>query len=310
MPLCESETPIQNRPQAVSPSTASAALWRRGVGQLFRRVPGGVWTPAALIVGLSLGLVSSIAYASIPAPGGLISGCVSTAQVQGQHALTLLDTAQSTVCQAGQTLINWNQTGPVGPQGPKGDLGATGAQGPIGPAGPSGPAGPAGPPGPQGLQGPPGPAGTTGQNALTALGTGSISPTQFGFEMIPGLSLQVTVPTNAVVYVSTTGGVRLFPAAGTTGDTLAIVDVLVLVDGTPPPEAGGSVQRLKAMAPLVALDPGVNWSIGRVMNLAPGTHALSVAVVVREAPTAGLLAVSGAAADLQEGQLSAVILNR
>src|SRR5437899_6475389 len=143
MPPCESKTPIQNSPQAVSPGTASAAVWRRGVGQLFGRVPGGMWTPAALVVGLSLGLVGSIAYASIPAPSGLISGCLSAAQVQGQHALTLLDTAQSAVCQTGQTLINWNQTGLVGPQRPKRDP-ATGAPGPIGPAGPSGPAGPAG----------------------------------------------------------------------------------------------------------------------------------------------------------------------
>src|SRR5438445_3899456 len=205
MPPCESKTPIQNSPQAVSPGTASAAVWRRGVGQLFGRVPGGMWTPAALVVGLSLGLVGSIAYASIPAPSGLISGCLSAAQVQGQHALTLLDTAQSAVCQTGQTLINWNQTGPVGPAGPNGPAGPAGPPGPQGlrgDPGPTGLVGLTGPQGPQGLQGPPSPAGTTCQNALAALGTGSISPTQFGFEMIPGLPLQVVVPTHAVVYVS------------------------------------------------------------------------------------------------------------
>lgn len=31
---------------------------------------------------------------------------------KGQHLVTLLDTAQSAVCQTGQTLISWNQTGP------------------------------------------------------------------------------------------------------------------------------------------------------------------------------------------------------
>ena len=282
MPPCENEPPIQHSPQAPSPGTACAAVGRSEMGRLLCRVPGVVWALVGLTTGLSVGLLGSVAYASIPAAGGVISGCVSTAQVQGQHALTLLDTAQSVVCQTGQTLISWNQTGPTGPAGPSG---------------------------PQGLQGPPGPAGTTGQNALIALGTGSITPTPFSVEAIPGLALQVIVPTNAALYVSTTGGMRLFPSAGTTGDTLAIVDVQLLVDGAPP-EPGGSVQRLKAVAPLVALDPGVDWSFGRTMNLAPGTHALSVAVVVREAPTAGLLVVSGGAADLLQGQLSAVILNR
>jgi len=35
------------------------------------------WLVASLAVGLSAGLIASIAYAAIPATGGLISGCVS-----------------------------------------------------------------------------------------------------------------------------------------------------------------------------------------------------------------------------------------
>jgi hypothetical protein len=70
------------------------------------------WLVASLAVGLSAGLITSIAYAAIPATGGLISGCVSKEGFKGQHLVTLLDTAQSAVCQTGQTLISWNQTGP------------------------------------------------------------------------------------------------------------------------------------------------------------------------------------------------------
>ena len=84
------------------------------------------------VVGLSLGLAGSIAYAAVPGTGGVISACYTNGSVSGQHALTILDTAQSALCQANQTLITWNQAGPTGPQGPKGD---------VGPAGPGGPAG-------------------------------------------------------------------------------------------------------------------------------------------------------------------------
>jgi hypothetical protein len=44
-------------------------------------------------------------------------------------------------CRRDDTLMRWNQVGPMGPVGPKGDTGATGPQGPAGPAGPVGPAG-------------------------------------------------------------------------------------------------------------------------------------------------------------------------
>lgn len=59
-------------------------------------------------------------------------------------------------CPTGQSLIYWNQTGPVGPtgpQGPKGDTGATGATGPQGAQGAQGPQGLTGPIGPQGVPG-------------------------------------------------------------------------------------------------------------------------------------------------------------
>src|SRR5258708_3471398 len=148
-----------NQPEAISGPTG------------LNRVPKVRWAPAGLAIGLSLGLMGTIAYAAIPAVGGQIFGCYTTSSFQGQHVLTVLDTAQSTVCQAGQTLISWNQTGPpgpqgaVGPQGPKGDTGGVGAQGapgPVGATGAAGPTGQSGPQGPQGLKGDTGATGATG----------------------------------------------------------------------------------------------------------------------------------------------------
>jgi hypothetical protein len=172
------------------------------------------WLLAGLGVGLSVGLLGSIAYAAIPAAGGLISACVASVQVRpGQYKLTLLDTAQSTVCQTGQTLISWNQTGPQGPQGNTGATGLAGPQGPAGPAGPQGAkgdtgaigaigltgpqgvqgstgaagaagatgvAGPPGAPGPQGAQGNPGPAGSSGISGYEVVGGSG------GFVIDPG----------------------------------------------------------------------------------------------------------------------------
>jgi collagen triple helix repeat protein len=114
------------------------------MGRWTLRIGSVRWLLTGTIMGLSVGLLGSIAYAAIPGTGGVLSGCVTTNEFRGQHVLTLLDTAQSTVCQAGQTLITWNQSGPRGPQGPKGDPGAAGATGPQGPAGAAGPQGPKG----------------------------------------------------------------------------------------------------------------------------------------------------------------------
>jgi hypothetical protein len=96
---------------------------------------------AGSAIGLSLGLIATLAYAAIPGTGGLITACVSTVELNGQHILTLLDTGQRSTCGQGQRLVTWNQ---AGPQGPKGD---TGPQGPAGSTGPQGPKGDPGSPG-------------------------------------------------------------------------------------------------------------------------------------------------------------------
>ena len=162
---------------------------------------------------LGIGLLGSVAYAAIPAATGVISGCMTTSGLQGQHLLTLLDTAQSSVCQSGQTLITWSQmgpagpkgdTGPVGPAGPqgaKGDAGATGATGPQGPTGPqgsqgtSGQTGAVGPVGPAGAQGPKGDKGDTGPAGPSATTTFYNMPA--GATLSPGQRATVGVSCNA-----------------------------------------------------------------------------------------------------------------
>lgn len=114
------------------------------------------------------GLVTGTAVAATDGSDGdrLIHGCVNPS-----GNLRIVDSA---TCKQNETLLSWNQRGPVGPQGEKGDKGDTGPQGPQGipgEPGPSGPPGPAGPTGatgatgPAGPQGPPGPAGASGGTA-------------------------------------------------------------------------------------------------------------------------------------------------
>jgi hypothetical protein len=56
------------------------------------------------------GLVGSVAYASIPGPGGVINACY----VKTGGALSIIDSAAR--CASNQTSISWNQSGPEGPR--------------------------------------------------------------------------------------------------------------------------------------------------------------------------------------------------
>jgi hypothetical protein len=128
-------------------------------------------------LGLALAVSVGVAYAAIPGPGGVITGCYRTSGEEADGRLRVIDASAGEACKKNETAISWNQqgpkgdSGPIGPQGPKGDkgdAGASGAQGERGEAGPPGPQGPAGPAGPvgakgdQGLQGPQGPSGPQG----------------------------------------------------------------------------------------------------------------------------------------------------
>jgi hypothetical protein len=152
----------------------------------------------------------------------------------------------------------------MGPQG------NTGAQGPAGNTGPQGPIGPLGPTGPQG---PIGPAGTAGQAGAAAFSTGSLSVTSAvtTFTAVPGASATITVPTNAVVFVTADGGIQ---TSSTSTSGFSTVDIGLHVDGAVPPNGGfkriiaANTGGLTAM-----LAP---WSVSLVTTLAAGTHTFAI----------------------------------
>jgi type VI secretion system secreted protein Hcp len=96
----------------------------RGAGRLLKIVAG-------LSVVAVAGLVAGVAVATIPDSGGVIHGCMANGSGllgPAKGTVRIIDTATDK-CQANETAVQWNQTGPSGPAG---------AQGPAGPQGPKG----------------------------------------------------------------------------------------------------------------------------------------------------------------------------
>jgi len=147
----------------------------------------------------TLALVAIAVRASIPAPNGVISGCYE----KDSGDLRIID-ASGRGCRHGETLLSWNQTGPMGLQGPQGPQGLPGPQGLAGLAGPQGLPGPRGP---AGADGAPGPAGIS--NATFIFGPpGSVNDNgQLVAYTFPGPELyQVaskTLPQGSWVFVAT-----------------------------------------------------------------------------------------------------------
>ena len=134
----------------------------------------------AIFVGLAI--ASGVAYASIPASNGALTGCYRTGGGANQGEFRIVETSAS--CRSNETALTFNQqgiagpkgetglkgeTGATGPQGVKGDTGDTGPTGATGATGPAGATGQTGPSGQTGAQGPAGPTGAQGSSGLSGV---------------------------------------------------------------------------------------------------------------------------------------------
>jgi type VI protein secretion system component Hcp len=107
--------------------------------------------PAAAAAG-GLVLLGSVAAMGASSSGTTYYACLKNGDLSSVGT-------SAPECKGKQTLISWNQEGPVGPQGPQGEqgpIGVPGAQGEPGPAGEKGEKGDPGATGPVGAQGPAG----------------------------------------------------------------------------------------------------------------------------------------------------------
>ena len=160
--------------------------------------------PAALIAGLAIGGVTTgVAYATIPDSSGLIHGCV----VPSGGSLRIIDSGKMASCPAGDSSLNWAQTGPQGNPGAQGPRGVQGNQGSVGPVGTSGLSG-----------------------YVVAQTTISVSPGAFvgGTASCPVVG-SPSVQSNALdggESNTTSGDIRLSDSYPTNNDTQWVVDVI------------------------------------------------------------------------------------
>ncbi len=126
-----------------------------------------------------------------------------------------------------------------------------------------------GPPGAMGSQGPIGPPGTTGQDIAEAVGTGQLQVTAAtNYTTVPGLSLTVNVIAGTKLHIDTSGGVQ----CTATGTAYSAVDVAIFVDGS----ITTAQRRVVAANTTGVAQIVANWSFGRAILLAPGSHTIEV----------------------------------
>ncbi len=113
-----------------------------------RFLPSGRVRMAAFVAVVVVLAGAGIAYASIPDASGVIHGCY----LAKNGSLRVIQSPGG-ACTAGETALNWSQTGLKGATGTNGTNGATGPTGPAGTGGTNGTNGATGPTGPTGSSG-------------------------------------------------------------------------------------------------------------------------------------------------------------
>lgn len=125
--------------------------------------------------------------------------------------------------------------------------------------------------GKDGAEGAPGAAGTTGQDILEAVGSGQIVVTGvMNYTVIPGLTITANVPASAKLHVDTNGGIQCMGM----GNTYAVVDVAIFVDGT----ITNAQRRVVAANTVGVAQMLTAWSFGRYFFLPAGMHTIDVRV--------------------------------
>jgi hypothetical protein len=233
------------------------------------------------IVAAGLAVVVVVSHASIPGPSGLISSCY----VQGSGTVKIVDSSV-TSCPDGQTLLTWNQVGPVGPAGPQGVPGKPGAQGPAGSQGPVGP---------QGLAGPQGPAGPLGPPGISNASVFSIGSLQNPVFVLPNLAVhkvasQILPQGNWVFVANVTAGTYIVQPS-----TLASA-LCILQDAS-----GAALGQTQALLPPLpsGFDPIASLALSGRAAIPQGGAEISLWCSVGAQATAGL--ISGQMIALQVG---------
>jgi hypothetical protein len=136
---------------------------------------------------------------------------------------------------------------------------------------------------------------------VTVFGTATISPGA-AFVVIPNLTTTVNVPANAVVLISTDGGVSTTSAV-TTG--VSRVDIALHVDGALLPDGG--YRRVIAQNTGGSVTTIENYAMSARLVLPAGNHTFDVRAALQSGSPAN---VGGNNASVLQGQLTVTILKQ
>ncbi len=144
-----------------------------------------------------------------------------------------------------------------------------------------------------------------GQSGIMITGSAALTVTSAttALTLIPGLTTTITVPTQSLVYIQTNGGVNTTGTGITSGSAL---DVAILVDGAV--LTAGGYQRMYADNPTgnaTVTNWVSNWNTSVVLQLATGSHSITVNAVYVAGSTS---TVSGGAGAIKQGTLSIMTL--
>lgn len=148
-------------------------------------------------------------------------------------------------------------------------------------------------------------SGSFGQSATTVLGTDglTVARTNPNYVLVPGLRQTINVPANAVLLVSTDGGIETL---STTDDGISIVSVAIYVDGVI------TARRMYAMDNIGRITSAFdNWSLSRAYVLAAGSHTIEVRSRSQDIDGLSNAVVSGSSGiSDRQGQLTVTIIKR
>jgi hypothetical protein len=145
-----------------------------------------------------------------------------------------------------------------------------------------------------------------GQSASTAFGNASLTVTlTMPPTIIPGLSQTITVPSNAIVYVATDGGMQ---TTSSIASGFTIIDMIIYVDGSI--VSNGGYQRLTAVNNAGITSATESWSMSQVILLSAGSHTIQIMASGVNFLGNANATVSGNNTSPLQGELNVIILKQ
>lgn len=142
---------------------------------------------------------------------------------------------------------------------------------------------------------------SVGQSVYQALGTGqlAVSSATTSFTLVPGLTLNVNVPSGCKVLIHTDGGLQ----CSALGNAYSVVDMSIHVDNVSQAQRRIVAANTTGLAQVIT-----NWSMDRMMTLAAGNHTFEVRAMYATGSGASTANVSSGSAPQLQGVLTVTII--